>query len=165
MDSTALKGIRHFRQGLYGCFERAADALRDACDALLTQSEARSFAELSLSPCFRRGWASLYEALEDAQMERSTLRRVFAGALPLPVPGERRVLGLDASPRCQSHRACALAHRQRPHLRAYSGGAAPPRQKQESKPPEEAGRRGCGLELLGAAGIAPHTQQLDLSVG
>lgn len=107
MDSTALSAFRHFRQGLHGCFERAADALMDTCDALLTQSGARSFAELSLSPCFRRRWASLYAALEDAQVERTALRQVFADALPCAATGTRRVLGIDASPivRAQSHTA------------------------------------------------------------
>lgn len=98
MDSTAFSDLRRFRQDLHGCFERAADALMDTCDALLLESGARSFAELSLSPFFRRRWPSLYEAVQDAQVDRAALRRVFAGAVQAPRAGRRLVLGIDASP-------------------------------------------------------------------
>lgn len=94
MDFDTLAG---FRRASYGCFERASDALMDLADALLTETRARSLAELSLSPFFRRHWPSIYEALEDAKIDRPALQKVFAQYAPLPPDGERLVVGGDAS--------------------------------------------------------------------
>lgn len=89
--------LAEFRDGLHQCFERAGDALMDTADALLTESCARSLPELSLSPCFRRKWHSLYEAFADAKINRSRLQRLFAAFAPKPLPGQRLLLGVDAS--------------------------------------------------------------------
>jgi hypothetical protein len=94
MDSNTLAD---FRRQLYPCFRRAGDALMNAADALLTQTGARSFVELSLSPCFERGWPSLYEAFADARMDRHALRRLFATFAPMPQAPHRMVMGVDAS--------------------------------------------------------------------
>ena len=56
MDCSTLAQFRHT---VYTCFQRAADALMNTADALLTETSARSLAELSLSPCFEREWPSL----------------------------------------------------------------------------------------------------------
>lgn len=94
MDSNTLAG---FRRDLYGCFVRAGNALMNAVDALLTETAARSFVELSLSPFFQRRWPSLYEAFQDARIDREGLRRTFAARVELPPPGARLVIGGDAS--------------------------------------------------------------------
>ncbi len=94
MDSNILN---EFRCCVYKCFNRAADALMDASDALLTESRARSVAELSLSPFFRRNWPSMYEAFQDAKIDRCALQRVFAQYAPLPASEQRLVVGGDAS--------------------------------------------------------------------
>lgn len=95
MDSTTLAQFRH---SLYrSCLTQARDALFDLADALLTDTHARSFAELSLAPCFTRKWPSLYEALEDGRIDRSALQRLFAASLPAALVGSRLVLGLDVS--------------------------------------------------------------------
>src|ERR1700688_3464409 len=86
-----------FRRKAYDCFTRAADALMNVADALLTETRARSLAELSLSPFFQRRWPSLYEAFQDAKIDRSALKEVFADFAPLPPEGQRLVLGGDAS--------------------------------------------------------------------
>ena len=71
LDYTILEAYRH---NLYhGCFTRAADALFDVCDALLTDVGARSFVELSQAASFQRAWPSLYEALEDGRIDRRAL--------------------------------------------------------------------------------------------
>jgi len=94
MDYTILQRFRH---ALYHCFTRAADALFDLCDALLTDPSARSLIELSQAASFQRAWPSLYEALEDGQIDRAALIRLFVAALP-PIPGGTRLLlGLDTS--------------------------------------------------------------------
>ena len=45
-----LNTVQGFRHEIYGCFDRAADALFNTVDALLTETQAHSFPELSLSP-------------------------------------------------------------------------------------------------------------------
>jgi hypothetical protein len=95
MQYTILEVYRH---NLYHeCFTHAADALFDLADALLTDVTAGSLIELSQAACFRRGWPSLYEALEDGQIDRAALIRVFTELLPQRMVGTRLVLGLDTS--------------------------------------------------------------------
>lgn len=95
MDYTILEVFRH---DLYHeCFKRAADALFDLADALLTDTSARSLVELSQASSYRRRWSSLYQALEDGQIERPHLIRLFARMLPRRLVGTRLVLGLDTS--------------------------------------------------------------------
>lgn len=96
-----------FRQATYRGCTRSADALFELVDALLAHPGARSFVELSQAPRCQRRWPSLYAALQDGQIDRAALRRVFAGALPLPAAGERLVLGLESSPirRPEAHTA------------------------------------------------------------
>jgi DDE superfamily endonuclease len=91
-----LNILQRFRHEVYDCFDRAADALFNSVDALLTEPQAQSFPELSLSPCFERRWCSLYEAFEDGRIDQERLRRVFAHYLLWPGTGERMWLGLDA---------------------------------------------------------------------
>jgi hypothetical protein len=71
--------------------------LFNTVDALLTETQAHSFPELSLSPWFERRWCSPYEAFEDGRIVQERLRRVFAKYLLGPVDGERVWLGIDAS--------------------------------------------------------------------
>src|SRR2546430_14431824 len=85
-----LNTLQGFRQEVYGCFDRAADALFNSVDALLTETQAHSFPELSLSPSFERRWCSLYEAFEDGQIDQ---RRVGPGFLEDLVPGGGRGRG------------------------------------------------------------------------
>jgi hypothetical protein len=94
MDCNTLAD---FRRTLYACFQKAGDALMNLVDALLTETPARSLAELSLSPCFERRWPSLYEALQDAKIDRAALHKLFAEHVRPPEPGQRLVLGGDAS--------------------------------------------------------------------
>jgi len=89
--------LQQFRQQFYGCLTRAADALFNTADALLTETQAQSFPELSLSPFFERQWPSLYEAFEDGHIDQERLRGVFASHAPQPKDGERMWLGIDAT--------------------------------------------------------------------
>jgi DDE superfamily endonuclease len=95
MDSTILAEFRHT---LYtSCFTRARDALFDLADALLTDTQARSFVELSQAASFQRAWPSLYEALEDGRIDRPALQRLVTSFLPASLVGTRLVLGVDVS--------------------------------------------------------------------
>jgi hypothetical protein len=95
MDCTKFT---HFRRDVYACFTRAGAALFDLSDALLTEHTAQTFIALSQAPCFQRRWPSVYAALRDAQIDRTTLRRTFVAAMPCPPIGQRLLLGLDTSP-------------------------------------------------------------------
>lgn len=92
MDSNTLSD---FRVELYACFTKSSDALMNTVDALLTDATARSFVELSLSPCFERKWHSLYKALNNGEIDREALQKLFAKFAPKT--SERLVLGVDAS--------------------------------------------------------------------
>src|SRR5713226_278264 len=89
--------VKEFRHGVYGCFGNAKDALFNLVDALSSEASAHSFPELSLSPFFERTWASLYEALEDGQIDAERLRQVCVDFAPLPQAGEIVFLGVDTS--------------------------------------------------------------------
>src|SRR2546423_11843252 len=95
MDYTILEVYRHTLY--HSCFSRAADALFDLADALLTDVLARSLVELSQAASFQRAWPSVYEALEDGQSDRTALIRLFIDLLPQRMVSTRLVLGLDTS--------------------------------------------------------------------
>jgi hypothetical protein len=78
LNLNTLKQLRH---QVYQCYERSADALFELGDALSSEAIARSLPELSLSPCFRRQWASVYEALEDGQIDERRWMSVWTTAL------------------------------------------------------------------------------------
>ena len=64
-------------------------------DAVLVTRNIYSFAELSLSPVFRRKWPSLYEALEDCRPNRQKLTKLYLQELP---KNQRVILAGDHTP-------------------------------------------------------------------
>src|SRR6266704_6086977 len=92
-----LNTLKEFRHEMYNCFGNAKDALFNLVDALSSEAGESLFPELSFSPCFERTWASLYEALEDGQIDAERLRKVFVDFAPLPQAGEIVFLGVDTS--------------------------------------------------------------------
>ena len=92
-----LNTLNDFRHGIYHCFGHAKDALFNLVDALSSEAAASSFPELSFSPFFERSWASLYEALEDGQIDAGRLRQLFVDFAPLPEAGEIVFVGVDKS--------------------------------------------------------------------
>lgn len=92
-----LNILSEFRHAVYPCFTQARDALFNVGDALLTETVAQSFAELSLSPLFVRRWPSLYAAFADGRIDRTALQRVFAHYVPRPPRGKRLVVGVDTT--------------------------------------------------------------------
>jgi len=89
--------LRQFRHDLYDCFLRAKDALFNTVDALMTETQATSFPEVSQSLWFERKWPSLYEAFEDGRIDEKRLRELFVRYMPQPDPGKWLWLGIDAS--------------------------------------------------------------------
>src|SRR6266852_5094991 len=100
-----LNTLYDFRHEVYGCFTRASDALFNTVDALLTETQAHSFPELSLSPWFARRWCSLYEAFEDGRIDQERLRRVFARVSAAARRGRTDMAGH----RCQQYRGPRVA--------------------------------------------------------
>jgi DDE superfamily endonuclease len=86
-----------YRTDLYESCSRAADALMNLNDALLTDTAAQSFVELTLSPFFVREWSSAYAACKDGTLDRAALRDVRVKYAPMPVPSKRLVVAGDAS--------------------------------------------------------------------
>ena len=74
-----LYRLKNFRQSAYSLLGNARDAIMDLLDAVIGTTSLHSFAELSLSPFFRRKWPSLYEALEDGQPDRKELMKLYIG--------------------------------------------------------------------------------------
>ena len=94
MNSNTL---RRFRHDIYDCFPRAKDALFNTIDGLMTETDAKSFPEISQSPWFERNWPSLYEAFEDGRIDEERLREVLARYVPQPEAGAWLWIGIDAS--------------------------------------------------------------------
>lgn len=92
-----LNTLNEFRHAMYSSFKRAGDALFNLVDALSTETVAHSFPELSESPFFERKWPSLYEALEDGQINAEDLRKVMVEFAPLPPAGSYVFVGVDTS--------------------------------------------------------------------
>jgi len=73
-----LERLQRFRQESYELLGKAKDAAMDLMDAVLMTRSVYSFAELSLSPVFRRKWPPLYEAIEDCQPQRRGLMKLYS---------------------------------------------------------------------------------------
>jgi hypothetical protein len=95
MDLSTLQLYRH---EIYRCFQRAKAALFDTVDALLAETQAQSFPQLSQSPFFQRKWPSLYEAFEDGLINTERLREIFVKYVLLAHGGKRVVAAIDATP-------------------------------------------------------------------
>jgi hypothetical protein len=63
----------------------------------MTETQAKSFPEVSQSLWFERKWPSLYEAFEDGRIDEKYLREIFARYLPKPDQGKWLWIGIDAS--------------------------------------------------------------------
>jgi hypothetical protein len=89
--------MRRYRYDIYDCFLKARDALFNTIDALMTETQAQSFPELTQSLWFERKWPSLYEAFEDGRIDAQYLREVFARYLPKLDADKWQWIGIDAS--------------------------------------------------------------------
>ena len=92
-----------FRCSLYECLYRRGDALFELADAILSvHSAVPSPAHLSLQVSHRRGWGSLYAALNRGRIDAEALRRLLACH---PLAGsETPIYAVDVSvwPRCDA---------------------------------------------------------------
>ncbi len=89
-DKTATKqelnNLIEFRQCFYDCLCQAKDAQFQLVDALLSDMNINSFAELSLAPAFERKWSSAYNAVENGSQQLAALQQLFCEQLPTDRP-------------------------------------------------------------------------------
>jgi hypothetical protein len=95
----ALITLRQFREEIYRCMKRGADAMFNVCDALLCESQAQSLPELSFSAMFERKWPSVYGALSDGNIKVERAREVVVQTLlSLMRENEAVWIAVDATP-------------------------------------------------------------------
>jgi hypothetical protein len=75
--SDALHTLGTFRHSFYECLHCRADALFELTDALLSADNVPSPVHLSLEAPHRRGWGSLYAALDRGQIDAKALRELL----------------------------------------------------------------------------------------
>lgn len=108
--TEAIATIQQFRQDLYNFFPYRADALVELIDALSSNINAHSVAELSLSPLFRREYGSVYDAIEhffmpstpekaveEQRSHEQGLLRLIASFLPAPQQRKYWLFGTDVT--------------------------------------------------------------------
>lgn len=101
MNTPTLEALRAFRQQVYTACGCRRDALFELLDAVLTAPTIETVAHLSLVPSCRRGWGSLYDALNAGTMD---LRQLEALVASYPLASETAWYAVDASvwPRCDA---------------------------------------------------------------
>ena len=98
---TNYPALRHFRDDLYACCYRRADALFELADALVAAGALPSPVHLSGEPVHRRGWGGLSAALRYGRLDETGLRAL----LPChPLADGQPVYAVDCSvwPRCDA---------------------------------------------------------------
>jgi hypothetical protein len=100
----ALHAFRSFRDSFYECLDRRADALFELTDALLSAEAVPSPVHLSLQASHRRGWGSLYAALEHGRIDAEALRELLARDPLAGAEDEQPIYAVDVSvwPRCDA---------------------------------------------------------------
>jgi hypothetical protein len=90
--------LQTFRRSFYECFHRRADALFELADAILAaDGAAPSPAHLSLQASHRRGWGSLYAALDRGRIDDAALRKLLLRHPIASTEGQTPVYAVDAS--------------------------------------------------------------------
>lgn len=81
--TAQLNKLIEFRQTMYDhILVRGKDAQFELVDALLLSDRVSSFAELSLTPVFRRRWSSIYQAVAEGGQALASLRQHFIEQVP-----------------------------------------------------------------------------------
>ena len=93
----ALHAFRSFRDSFYACLDRRGDALFELTDALLCAEAVPSPVHLSLQASHRRGWGSLYAALEHGRIDAEVLRDLLARDPLAGAEDEQPVYAVDVS--------------------------------------------------------------------
>ncbi|MBE7554268.1 MAG: transposase [Anaerolineales bacterium] len=99
MSEQTITLLQQFRAGLYHSFRQRADAVFELIDALASDPQARSPVELSLSPVFRRQYASVYDGLDGWPVDQSQLKALLLAVASVPAGDGFRLIGLDHTPK------------------------------------------------------------------
>src|SRR5262249_46141891 len=101
MNTPEWEGLRAFRDQVYALCGLRRDALFEALDAVSSAPTLETLAHLSLAPHCRRGWGSLYDALNVGTMALGRLERLVAS---YPLEPQTTWFAVDASvwPRCDA---------------------------------------------------------------
>lgn len=90
--------LRTFRHSFYECLHQRTDALFELADAILAaDGAAPSPAHLSLQAPHRRGWGSLYAALDRGRIDDEAIRKLLARHPLVGTEGEAPVYAVDTS--------------------------------------------------------------------
>ena len=93
--------MEQFRQSLYQNFNNRADTLIELVDALCSNDRVRSPVELTLAPCFRRTYTTLYKAVDEFSCGAGDGAKQWVDLLApyLPRPQQRPfwLLGVDVT--------------------------------------------------------------------
>lgn len=74
--------LQQFRDTVYQALPQRADATMDLLDALTSSLQVTAPVALSESPLFRRGFAAVYDALEEGELPEEALRELFSQSQP-----------------------------------------------------------------------------------
>lgn len=74
--------IINFRQQVRECFLKRREVLSNLIDAVKQSSHLNSFVELSLAPCFKHRWQSVYAALDDSEIDTKAVNLVCLAQVP-----------------------------------------------------------------------------------
>jgi hypothetical protein len=121
MTTTELEALRAFRHQVYRTFGCRRDALFELLDAVLTAPTLETPAHLSLAPSCRRGWGSLYDALNAGSMDLARLERLVASSsFCSPVP-PTTWYAVDASvwPRCDAETSAERGYYHHPYRHSH----------------------------------------------
>jgi hypothetical protein len=87
MKSELLR-LERFRDQVYRVFAQYPDTVMDLLDSLASNQSARSVAELSLNPVFRRAYSSLYQAVAELVVPTTAEERLALEASLISVVAE-----------------------------------------------------------------------------
>jgi hypothetical protein len=74
--------LQQFRDTVYQALPKRADTTMDLLDALTSSLQVTAPVALSESPLFRRGFAAVYDVLEEGELPEEALRELFSRSQP-----------------------------------------------------------------------------------
>ena len=75
--------LQQFRDTVYQALPKRADATMDLLDALTSSLQVTAPVAVSESPLFRRGFAAVYDVLEEGELPEEALRELFSQSQPV----------------------------------------------------------------------------------
>lgn len=97
-----VEGLGAFREKLYACYTKRADALFELTDAILTAGQVPSAVHLCLVGVHRRGWGSLYAALSRGSINEDRVRDLLADQGPADIGAPVYAVDVSPWPKCDA---------------------------------------------------------------